>query len=60
MIIDKKTTIQKCNGTLKYILRIIIEYLEINQLLVLDSPLGVDMPLNKPNQTIELFKKLFP
>ena len=34
---------------------IAIRYLEINQISALNCPQGVDMLLNKPNQTSQLF-----
>ena len=35
----------------KYILMIPVNYLQMKQILALDNPQGVNMPLNKPNQT---------
>ena len=47
MIIDKKVQVKKMQCKIEYLVAITIKYLPINQILALNKPSGVDMPLNK-------------
>ena len=56
-ILDKNTWYTNCVQTNDYrqakkcSIMITIKYVQINQISVLNNPYGVDMPLNKTNQT---------